>query len=148
MRVRFRYLLALPALLLFACAGGATPAPPRPLASSPPPASTPSSGPIVSIDPRSGPRGTEVTVSGSGWPGGVEVVLTSASATAGASPYARVKTMSDGSFSAHFRLDSAPDGRGLPVGRFEMVARAGAIEVPVTFQVESPRPVGGGGQSG
>ncbi len=107
----------------------------------------PASGPSARIEPRSGPAGTEITVSGSGWPADVEVIITSATAgSAGA--YARVTTAGDGSFTAHFRLEKALDGAPLRRGRLDLVARSQSFAVPIAFLVETPRPVGGGSGSG
>lgn len=102
-------------------------------------------GPSARVAPSSGPPGTELTVSGSGWPAGVEVVLT---APASAQAYARVTAGADGSFTARFRLEKGPNGASLETGRLDLVARSAGVEVAFSFLVETPRPVGGGGSSG
>jgi hypothetical protein len=106
------------------------------------------SGASITISPRGGPPGTEVTVSGSGWPGLAQVQITAAENPTNAPPYAQLTTAADGSFSARFRIDRAPDGGQLRVGPLGLVARAAGVQATASFQVESPRPVRGGGDGG
>jgi hypothetical protein len=137
-------------LLLIACSSdssspsGQATQPPRDNA-----ASTRVAGPNASIEPRSGPPGTQVTVNGSGWPAGVTVDLTdSSSPGVSSAPFASVTTDSTGSFTAGFRLERAADGSELRVGRFDVVARSASTSVTVPFQVETRRPVTGPGPGG
>jgi hypothetical protein len=111
-------------------------------------ASTRVSGPNASIEPRSGPPGTQVTVNGTGWPPGVTVDLTDSSPGVSGAPFATVTTDSTGSFTAGFRLERAADGSELRVGRFDVIARSASTSVTVTFQVETRRPVTGPGPGG
>jgi hypothetical protein len=144
------FLLGLVLLLLVACSSGsggtsgqATQSPPDSAAP------TRTSGPSASIEPRSGPPGTQVTVNGTGWPPGVTVdfIDSSRSGVSGA-PFASVTTDSTGSFTAGFRLERAADGSELRVGRFDVVARSSSTSVTVPFQVETRRPVTGPGPGG
>jgi hypothetical protein len=106
-------------------------------------------GPNASIEPRSGPPGTQVTVNGTGWPPGVTVDLTdSSSPGVSSAPFASATTDSTGSFTAGFRLERAADGSELRVGRFDLVARSASTSVSVPFQVETRRPVTGPGPGG
>jgi hypothetical protein len=144
------FLLGLALLLLVACSSGSdgssgqvTQAP-RDNA-----APTRVGGPNASIEPRSGPPGTQVTVNGTGWPPGVTVDLTdSSSPTVSSAPFASATTDSTGSFTAGFRLERAADGSELRVGRFDVVARSASTSVSVPFQVETRRPVTGPGPGG
>jgi hypothetical protein len=105
-------------------------------------------GPSLTVDPRSGPPGTLVTVSGSGWPGREQIQITAVENPTNAAPFAQVTTGEDGAFTARFRLDRAPDGSQLKVGPFNLLARSGGAQATVAFQVESPRPVRGPGDGG
>jgi hypothetical protein len=144
------FLLGLVLLLLVACSSGsegtsgqATQSP-RDNA-----APTRVAGPSASIEPRSGPPGTQVTVNGTGWAPGVTVDLTdSSSPGVSSSPFANATTDSNGSFTASFRLERAADGSELRVGRFDVVARSASTSVTVPFQVETRRPVTGPGPGG
>jgi hypothetical protein len=102
--------------------------------------------PQALLEPRSGPPGTSVTVTGSGWPAGVTVDLISR--TPSAPPYASALTDGNGSFSVQFRIEKAPDGSDLQVGRFDLIARSAGAEVRIPFQVETRRPLIGPGQGG
>jgi hypothetical protein len=103
-------------------------------------------GPNASIEPLSGPPGTQVTVNGSGWPPGVTVDLTGSPPPGiSSAPFVSVTTDSTGSFSAGFRLERAADGTELHVGRFDIVARSASASVTVPFQVETRRPITGPG---
>lgn len=95
---------------------------------------------MASIDPRSGPAGTTVTVTGSGWPASAPVAIGGVGQNE-ARPYATIVTTESGSFRVSFVLERQPDGRPLEVGRFELVARSGTAEVSIPFQVLTPRPV-------
>ena len=119
--------------------------PPRPTTAP----TRPTSGPTAVVDPRSGPPGSELTVTGSGWPSGILVDLTgSVAAGVKAPPYATVLTDGSGGFVAHFRLETAPDGAELKVGRFDLVARSASAQVDIPFLVETRRPIRNPGPGG
>jgi hypothetical protein len=99
------------------------------------------------VDPRSGPPGTQVTVSGSGWAPRSPITVAAASSSS-PQPYASVTTTDDGSFTARFRLEKTPDGSDLKIGRFDLVARAAGTEVTLPFQIEVARPVRNPGDGG
>ena len=103
------------------------------------------SGASANIDPRSGPAGTLVTISGSGWSPGVSITITAADLdpAQNSKPYAVVAAKADGSFIANFRLEKTPMGEDLLVGRYDLVAKAGNTSVNIMFLVETKRPVGG-----
>jgi hypothetical protein len=104
------------------------------------------SGPNAVVIPRNGPPGTEITVQGSGFPANATVeVLASNAPTV---PYSTVTTGADGSFSTIFRIEKQPNGQDLQVGRFDLIARSGATEAGFAFQVETRRPLTGGGGTG
>lgn len=144
------FLLSLIALVAFAagCGGGEKTTSSRSASPQPTNTARPTSGPSASIDPRSGPAGTQVTVNGSGWAPRAAITVTAASSATSARPYASVTASDDGSFSARFRLEKGPDGSDLKVGRFDIVARAGGAEVTLPFQVEVARPVRNPGDGG
>jgi hypothetical protein len=109
----------------------------------------PASGPTAAVDPRSGPPGSEITVTGSGWPAGVLVDLTgSVPAGVKAPPYATVVTDGSGGFTAHFRLETAADGAELKVGRYDLIARTSTAQVDIPFLVETRRPIRNPGPGG
>ncbi len=113
-------------------------------------AATPS-GPSVRLEPRSGPPGTEVVVSGSGWAAGATVTVTALEGRreSVAPPYLTVVTSAEGAFSARFRLEKTPSGAELRVGVLNLIARVDTTEVRLPFLVEVRRPVGSGaGQGG
>ena len=79
--------------------GGQTTTQPRPTSAP----ARPVSGPTAVVEPRSGPPGSELTVTGSGWPSGVLVDLTgTVPAGVKASPYATVLTDGSGGFVGKF----------------------------------------------
>ncbi len=101
------------------------------------------------MEPRSGPQGTEVTVSGAGWPPGVSIDVTARQpATASADPYATTATDQSGAFTVRFRLETTPNGNDLEVGRFDLIVRSSAIEVGLPFLVETRRPIQNSGPGG
>lgn len=117
---------------------------PRPTTAVP----TRGSGPQASIDPRSAPPGTEVAILGTGWPALSPILITAAENPTNAPPYAQLTTDKDGSFVARFRLEKAPDGTALKVGRFNLIARGSTAAITIPFQVETPRPVRNPGDGG
>ena len=150
MVIQVRLILALPLLLLslaVACSSGGSEA--RPTATTQSAARTPAAprGPTATLDPRNGPPGTELTITGAGWPSRATLTVVGGSAQAGA-PYATVTTNDDGTFTTKFRLEKQPNGADLQIGRFDIVARSGAAEVVLPFQVDSRRPVQGPGPGG
>jgi hypothetical protein len=109
----------------------------------------PSNGPVASVDPKSGPPGSEVTVTGSGWPSGVLVDVTGrAPAGVKAPPYTTVVTDGSGGFVAHFRLEKTADGSELAVGRYDLIARTSSVQVDIPFLVETRRPIRNPGPGG
>jgi hypothetical protein len=135
----FLPLFLMAALLSAGCEGEvstsrATPPPATPTA-------LPPAGPAASIDPRSGPAGTTVTVTGSGWPARAPVAINGAGQSEGR-PYATIVTTESGSFRVSFVLERRPDGAPLEVGRYDLIASSGTVEVRIPFQVLTPRPVG------
>jgi len=108
-----------------------------------------SSGPTASVEPRSGPPGSEITVSGVGWPPGVLIDVTGAlPAGVRANPFATTTTDQSGSFSVSFRLEMTPDGDDLEVGRYNLVVRSASNQVDVPFLVETRRPLQNNGPGG
>jgi hypothetical protein len=139
--------------LTLACGGdGASSGSPGASSTQPRPTAAPAravSGPSAVVEPRSGPPGSEVTVTGSGWPSGVQVDLTGVvPAGSKATPYATVLTDGSGAFVAHFRLEKTPDGNELQVGRFDLIARSASAEVDIPFLVETRRPIRNPGPGG
>jgi hypothetical protein len=107
------------------------------------------SGPTAAVAPRSGPPGSEITVTGSGWPAGVLVDLTgTVPAGVKAPPYATVVTDGSGGFTAHFRLETTADGGELKVGRYDLIARTSTTQVDIPFLVETRRPIRNPGPGG
>jgi hypothetical protein len=142
------FALALVAVALLAGCGGSkgatsTGSPP---ARSVPAATTVSGRPSASVEPRSGPPGTDVTVSGRGWPAETQVVVTAGNPDA--KPYTTAVTDSSGAFTARFFLEKNPDGSALMTGRLNLIAEAGQTRVEVPFLVEVRRPVSGPGGPG
>jgi hypothetical protein len=107
----------------------------------------PASGPTALLDPGNGPPGTEVIVTGSGWPARGEVLVLGGVTPAGP-PYATVRANDDGTFTARFRLETLPNGQDLKVGRFNLIAQSGGAQVVLPFQIESRRPVDNAGPGG
>jgi hypothetical protein len=103
------------------------------------------SGPNAHLDPASGPPGTEITVSGSGWTANAEVIVIG---PARGDPYVTTRATADGSFNAKFRLEKQPDGSELHTGSYRLIARSGATEVQLPFLVETSRPVRRPGDGG
>ena len=152
MVIRTAFLLTVLALFVMACGGGSddSPAgtPTRTPSSTASPANTPS-GPRADVSPNSGPPGVEVTITGSGWEPGVLIDLTGQLAPGtSADPYDTVMTAADGSFTARFRLETAPDGSALDTGRYNLIARSPANQVTIPFLVETRRPISGSGPAG
>ena len=108
-----------------------------------------SSGPTASVEPRSGPPGSEITVSGASWPPGVLIDVTGIlPAGIRADPFATTTTDQSGSFRVSFRLEKTPDGNDLEVGRYDLIVRSRANEVDVPFLVETRRPIQNNGPGG
>lgn len=141
-RLGFSAALALLVALVASCGGssggGSTATLPAPTATR--------TGPTVSVNPRSGPPGTEITISGSGWPAGVVVTLTGERPDAEA--YTTVLTDQSGSFRKSFFIEKKPDGSSLETGRFDLIAVTGSTRVQIPFLVEVRRPVPGPGPGG
>jgi len=130
--------------LLVACGSGSSSSTTQAQATARP--QTPArSGPSARLDPETGPPGTEVTVSGSGWTANAEVIVIGP--TRG-DPYVTTRATADGSFSARFRLEKQPDGAALQTGRLQLIARSGATEVQLPFLVETSRPIRRPGDGG
>jgi hypothetical protein len=134
--------------LLLSCRGSAS----APTATSRPSStartSTGPTGPNATLDPRMGPPGIQVSVSGSGWPAGASVVITGETVEGqAAKPYATVTATTGGTISAAFRLEKTAGGDDLKVGPYQLILRAGATQLEVSFQVQTARPVAvpGGG---
>ena len=133
-------------LLSLACGGSDSPDGFQTAVRTPTPRSRSGSGPTASVDPRSGPPGIQLTVTGSGWPARASVTLTGETAPGKtARPYANLDAEADGSFTAKFRLEKTAAGDDLQVGRYDLIARSGSDEVHIPFLVEVRRPIGGGG---
>ncbi len=103
-------------------------------------------GPSVRLEPRSGPPGTEVAVSGNGWPAGATVTVTAVEdqRQSAAPPYLTAVRSPEGAFSVRFRLEKTPSGADLGVGVLNLVARVDGTAVELPFLVEVRRPVGSG----
>ena len=111
-----------------------------------PTASRTASGPTASIEPASGRPGTEVVVTGGGWPAGATIRISAAAAGGARSePYASATASNDGSFTARFRLDRGPTGEAIRVGRLNLVASSDRASVSLAFEVLPPGPGGPGG---
>jgi hypothetical protein len=109
----------------------------------------PAGGPTAAVDPKSGPPGSELTVTGSGWPAGVLVDVTgTVPVGVKAPPYATVVTDGSGGFSAQFRLEKTADGAELKVGRYDLIARSSSVQVDIPFLVETRRPIRNPGPGG
>jgi hypothetical protein len=130
--------LALVAYLASACGGNGGPAEPKPTVTNTPLAEIFR----AKITPESGPPGTEVTITGTGWgPEGLPVSITTISAEPNSKPYVETQTASDGSFTAKFRLEKTPGGAELKQGRLELVIAGFKGNTTLSFTVEPPRPV-------
>jgi len=143
-------LLAVLAVAAFACGGGGDKPAAGEGSARPAAAPTrPSGRPTAAVEPKSGPPGTQVTVTGTGWPAGVLVDVTAVLPPGvTAPPYATVTTDGSGSFIAQFRLEKRPDGADLQVGRFDLIARSAGVQLDVPFLVETRRPIFGPGPGG
>jgi len=130
------------AVFLIACGGEDEP---RTASQQPEPSARPTrvtSGPTAIVEPRSGPPGDFVTVSGAAWPPGVLIDVTGIlPAGTKADPYATTTTDQSGAFSVRFRLEKTPDGEDLQVGRFDLIVRSASAEVDIPFVVETRRPI-------
>jgi hypothetical protein len=94
------------------------------------------------VEPRSGPPGGFVTVTGASWPSGVLVDITGVLPPGiKADPYATTTTDQSGAFTVRFRLEKTPDGNDLEVGRFDLIVRSASNEVDIPFVVETRRPI-------
>lgn len=111
-----------------------------------PRASATVNGPSAAVNPKSAPPGSEITISGSGWPAGTLVTLTAG--TADAKPYATALTDQSGAFKKSFFIEKLPDGSALETGRLDLVITAGTSKVEIPFIVEVRRPVSGPGPGG
>lgn len=140
----FLPLVAVLATLAVACGGGSDGATAPSAVRTPTARAT--SGPSISVSPKSAPPGSEITMSGSGWAAGTEVSLTAGEA--GAKPYATVITDQQGAFRKSFFLEKMPDGTALETGRLDLIATAGGQQVEIPFIVEVRRPVPGPGPGG
>jgi hypothetical protein len=106
-------------------------------------------GPTAAVEPRSGPPGSEITITGSGWPAGILIDVTGAvPAGVKAPPFATVVTDGSGGFTAHFRLETTADGAELKVGRYDLIARSSSAQVDIPFLVETRRPIRNPGPGG
>ena len=108
-----------------------------------------STGPQAVIEPREGPPGTRVTITGTGWKAN-EAIDILGGASRGETPpnYGSVTADSSGGFTYSFRLETGVGGAALQPGRFDVIVKSPAGEVDVPFLVESRRPVGGRGPGG
>ncbi|HEX5370812.1 MAG TPA: hypothetical protein VFY10_15500 [Dehalococcoidia bacterium] len=137
---------AIVALLVLACGGSSGPAATATLRPTPVRTATPTpTGPQATIDPKAGPPGTEVTVSGSGWPANTTVDLQERISTAEYStPFQTLTTDTQGGFSVQFRIEKTPDGGAtLPVGLLDLVAKSDNTIVPLPYEVQTRRPISG-----
>jgi hypothetical protein len=109
----------------------------------------PASGPQAVIEPREGPPGTRVTITGTGWSANEAIDILGAVARGETPPnYGSVTADSSGGFTFSFRLETGAGGVALQPGRFDVIVKSSASEVDVPFLVESRRPVGGSGPGG
>jgi hypothetical protein len=144
-------LSAVVVLLAMACGGGDSPAASNQSTEARPTGvpTRAASGPTAAVDPRSGPPGSEVTITGSGWPAGILIDVTGAvPAGVKAPPFATVVTDGSGGFTAHFRLETTADGAELKVGRYDLIARSSSAQVDIPFLVETRRPIRNPGPGG
>ena len=152
-RIGFLLTAVVLAIVAVACGGGddnGTPSQsnptPRPSTSATQP---PASGPRAAIEPREGPPGTRVTVSGSGWKPNETIDLLGGVARGETPPnYGTVTADASGAFTFSFRLETGAGGTMLQPGRFDLIVKSTASEVDVPFLVETRRPVGGNGPGG
>jgi hypothetical protein len=99
------------------------------------------SGPTAMIEPSRGRPGTEVVVTGRGWPAQATITIGPLLTTPGMTvqPLATVTAEANGTFTVRFRVDRTQ------VGRFDLAARSGPIEVRLPFEVDPPVPGGAPG---
>lgn len=150
---RTALLIAFVALFVVACGGNdADDTPSATATRSPAPRATEAATPAgarITVEPDSGPPGTEVTVRGTGWEPGVLIDVTGELPRGTtADPFESVVSNADGTFTARFRLETAPDGSALSTGRYTLIARSPSNQATVPFLVETRRPVGSSGPSG
>src|SRR4051794_20114551 len=139
-------LAVLSMLFLVACGGGgnSTSTAVRSQPTPRPTAKPSTGGPTASVDPKSGPAGTQVTVKGTGFPANADVLIIGDVSGPAGDPYAHITAGSDGSFSTSFVLSKLPSGADLKVGPYGLIARVGSTNVPMAFQVERLNAVPGG----
>lgn len=107
------------------------------------------SGPRAVIEPREGPPGTRVTVSGTGWEPNANIDLLGGVARGETPPsYGTIRADASGGFTYTFRLETGAGGAALQPGRFDLIVKSSANEIDLPFLVETRRPVGGGGPGG
>jgi hypothetical protein len=135
--------------LLAACGGGDDDAAPTATAQPAATATREVIGPTARVDPRSGPPGTEVTVTGTGWAVGEQIDVTGTLPRGvEAEPYASATADKAGEFTVTFRLEMTPDGTELNTGAYALIARSDTTRVQIPFLVETRRPIQGGGPGG
>ena len=149
-RIGFLLTAVVLAMVAVACGGGDTTTQSDPTSRPRTSATEPqTSGPRAAIEPREGPPGTRVTVSGSGWKPNETIDLLGGVARGETPPtYGTVTADSSGAFSFSFRLETGAGGTTLQPGRFDLIVKSTANEVDVPFLVETRRPVGSNGPGG
>jgi hypothetical protein len=101
------------------------------------------------VEPREGPPGTRVTITGTGWNANENIDILGAVARGETPPtYGNVRADSSGGFTYTFRLETGAGGAALAPGRFDIIVKSAANEVDLPFLVETRRPVAGGGPGG
>ena len=109
----------------------------------------PGAGPAAVVEPKEGPPGTRVTITGTGWKANESIDILGAVPRGETPPnYGSVRADGSGGFTYSFRLETGAGGAALAPGRFDIIVKSAANEVDVPFLVESRRPVGGGGPGG
>jgi hypothetical protein len=94
----------------------------------------------ATIVPETGPPGTEVTITGTGWGPGLPVSITADNAETNSKPYSEVTSLADGTFTAKFRLEKTPGGAELKQGRLNLIVAGFKGNTTISFTVEPPRP--------
>src|SRR4051794_32636817 len=89
----------------------------------------------ASIAPETGPPGTEVVVTGVGWGPGLPISITADNAEPNSKPYADVTTLTDGTFTAKFRLEKTPGGAELKQGRLNLIVAGLKGNTTISFTV-------------
>lgn len=112
--------------LLAACAGAGAPPTPR-----------------IAVDPAGGGPGTVVSITGEGFPAGVEIVIRLGPPDVGASPeaYATTMTMANGSFVTSLALpETWPDETSIVEGELLIIALTpdGSMKATVPFDYRPP----------